>query len=80
MEITVVAFGIARDILSSGMTQVELSGDSSIGNLKNQLIEKYPDFGALASLRFAVNEEYQADSFQLKPGDEVVIIPPVSGG
>jgi molybdopterin converting factor small subunit len=31
-------------------------------------------------LAFAVGEEYQTDSYALTENDEVVIIPPVSGG
>ena len=34
----------------------------------------------LNTLSFAVNEEYRADDFVLSEDDEVVIIPPVSGG
>ena len=41
---------------------------------------KYPEFEKLKSLKFAVNEDYQEDGYRLKENDEVVIIPPVSGG
>ena len=52
----------------------------TIGGLKETLIEQYEDFTKLKSLRFAVNEEYVEDSYTLNEGDEVVLIPPVSGG
>jgi molybdopterin synthase sulfur carrier subunit len=44
------------------------------------LIEKYPSFQKLSSLRIAVNEEYAEDHTEIKETDEIVLIPPVSGG
>ena len=43
-------------------------------------VERYPEFAKLKSLSFAVGENYQDDSYALHENDEVVIIPPVSGG
>ena len=80
MKIQIAAFGIARDILKGSMHEWELEGGASIENLKTELLQKYPEFGKLRSLRFAVNEEYQSDDYVLSEKDEVVIIPPVSGG
>ena len=80
MKIKIIAYGIAKDILETKEMSYELSGECSIANLKKELLEEYPKFSALASLRFAVGEEYQGDDFILSEGNEVVIIPPVSGG
>ena len=44
------------------------------------LKEKYPAFDKLASLQLAVNAEYVEDDYVLRENDEVVLIPPVSGG
>ena len=51
-----------------------------MGDLKKALTKQYPEFEKLASLRFAVGEDYQEDDFELSEENEVVIIPPVSGG
>jgi molybdopterin converting factor small subunit len=51
-----------------------------VGDLKIELIAQFPDFEKLRSLVIAVNEEYQEDGFILSEKDEIVIIPPVSGG
>lgn len=75
-----LAFGIARDILGSPKCDVELKDGGTIGQLKQQLLQKYSQFADLASIAFAVNEEYKEDDFPLNENDEVVIIPPVSGG
>ncbi|MCA6073484.1 MoaD/ThiS family protein [Fulvivirga sedimenti] len=80
MKIQVVAFGIARDILQGTTQEIALGSSSKISDLKDVLMKEYPAFSELRSLRFAVNEEYQDDDFELKETDEVVIIPPVSGG
>ena len=80
MKIQVVAFGIAKDILEATSRDVELPDHASIAVLKEHLLEQFPAFAKLRSLRFAVNEEYQPDEHLLTEKDEVVIIPPVSGG
>lgn len=80
MKITLVAFGIAKEILTTKQLIVELSPGDTIYVLKNSLFQRYPDFQNLRSLSFAVGENYQEDSFVLHDNDEVVIIPPVSGG
>ncbi len=80
MKVQIVAFGIARDILQGSGKELDIEGSPTIADVKTALLHEYPDFSKLASLRFAVNEEYQSDSYILNPQDEVVIIPPVSGG
>lgn len=80
MQIKIIAFGIAKDILNGKTINFNLNGGQTIAHLKEELCEKYPDFDKLKSFSIAVNEEYQEDSFIIKEADEVVIIPPVSGG
>lgn len=80
MNINVIAFGIAKDILAGNSTTVQLEGATTVGALKAKLNEEYPAFLKLRSLSIAVNEEYRTDDFEINIGDEVVIIPPVSGG
>ena len=80
MKVKLVAYGIARDILNGSEQDFKLKSPASISDLKHQLMTKFPAFKALRSLRFAVNEDYQMDTYQLQEDDEVVIIPPVSGG
>jgi molybdopterin converting factor small subunit len=80
VKINLIAYGIAKDILKNKRLSFEINAGDSIGLLKQHLLKQYPDFGKLKSLAFAVGEEYQADSYALNENDEVVIIPPVSGG
>ena len=80
MKINLLAFGIARDILGAGSLEVDFTGHPSIGNVKQYLSRQYPEFEKLASLSLAVNANYVDDDYLIKQGDEVVVIPPVSGG
>ena len=80
MKIKLVAYGIAKDILKSKSLDWPIQAGYSIAALKQDLIRDYPAFASLTKLSFAVDEEYRDDNFLLKENDEVVIIPPVSGG
>ena len=80
MKINILAFGIAKDIIKGQTLAVEMLEGATVGHLKNQLCTRFPDFERLRSLAIAVNEEYREDDFQLTEKDEIVIIPPVSGG
>lgn len=80
MKVEITAFGIAKDILKQKRSSIELEGEFTVSALRSALVKNYPDFSKLASLRFAVNEEYVADDHPLTPNDEIVLIPPVSGG
>lgn len=80
MNIDILAFGIARDILGGAEQSLKLETAMSIKELKEMLTEKYPDFSKLAAFSVAVNQEYMDDDYQLQAFDEVAIIPPVSGG
>ncbi len=80
MKLDVLAFGIAREILGGSPCNLELPDGASVGDLKEFLFGKYPRFAALASLQVAVNEAFAPENLILKMGDEVAVIPPVSGG
>lgn len=80
MKITLVAFGIAKDILGKKEVEYELSGPSTVGGLLDQLRNEFPDFQRLTSLRVAVNSDYARNEAIISSNDEVVLIPPVSGG
>ena len=80
MNINILAFGIAKDIINGSMLGMEIQDGMTVGDLKVKLISQFPDFEKLRSLAIAVNEEYQEDDFVLSEKDEIVIIPPVSGG
>ncbi len=80
MEVKIVAFGIAADILKTRETTLAVEENSTVADLKKQLCASYPDFSRLASLSLAIGQEYREDDYAILPNQEVVIIPPVAGG
>ena len=80
MKVKILAFGIAKDILGSRQMTLEIADHSNVGELKEHLISRFQEFASLRSLALAVNREYVDDELVLSADDEVVIIPPVSGG
>ena len=80
MELTVQAFGIARDILGAKRTTIKVGENATVGDLLDVLNAGYPAFGKLTSLAVALNEEYAEKDAMLRSTDTIVLVPPVSGG
>lgn len=80
MKIKVKLFGIAKDIVASTYYEVLLNEGETVNTLKSKLKIEYPAFADLRSLMIAVNNEYAKDDLMINKGDEVALIPPVSGG
>ncbi len=60
---------------------MELPDGAAVSGFWKKIILQYPELEKYkAQSRVAVNLEYVNDSIQLKNGDEVCIVPPVSGG
>jgi molybdopterin synthase sulfur carrier subunit len=80
MKITVLSFGIAKDIVGSRFLEWEIGGGTTVKDLRQMLLEQFPKLIELTSLSLAVNNEYAREDLSLNENDEVAIIPPVSGG
>jgi molybdopterin synthase catalytic subunit/molybdopterin synthase sulfur carrier subunit len=80
MEITITAFGIAKDIFKTNALLIELEDKCSVDMIKQELERQFPELAKLKSYAIAVNETYASNDLLIKPADKVVIIPPVSGG
>ncbi len=80
MKIQILAFGIAKDIVGGTTLDFEIPEGTNVAQLKRQLQKDYPSFTELTSLAIAINSEYAQDEQQISERDEVVLIPPVSGG
>ncbi|MBC8047346.1 MAG: MoaD/ThiS family protein [Fimbriimonadaceae bacterium] len=76
----ILAFGIVKDIFSNSIVEIDLKDNATIDELKILLEQKYPRLNQLGSYMVAVNNEYASASDVLHKGDEVAVIPPVSGG
>ncbi len=80
MLITVLSFGIAKEIFGASSIEIELQEGATSNDLKFFLEEKYPRLRALASYMIAIDNEYSTDNQIITSKNEVAIIPPVSGG
>ena len=80
MKVEIIAYGIAKDIINGPSLSIDFPMGSTVSDVKSAIVKDFPAFEGLASLQMAVNAEYVQDDFVLNENDEVVIIPPVSGG
>ncbi len=81
MKVRVKLFSVARDLAGFSELVVDLGRNPRAGAVLEYLSEHNPEFsGWRPSIRIAVNEEYVPSDYALNEGDEVAVIPPVSGG
>ncbi|GJM28383.1 MAG: molybdopterin synthase sulfur carrier subunit [Cyclobacteriaceae bacterium] len=80
MKIQVLLFGIARDIVGSSQLSLSHDGALDVKTFKQILKDKYPKMSHLSYFKVAVNQEFAKDDRVLNEGDEIALIPPVSGG
>jgi MoaE-MoaD fusion protein len=76
VRVTVRLFAGLRERAGTGVRELELPDEASIGDVWSAL-----DLGEEpAGLAYALNREYVERDRRLTDGDEVAVIPPVSGG
>jgi molybdopterin synthase catalytic subunit len=81
MDITVRFFATYREAAGLRETKVVLEPDATVQDLVDRLVEAHPKLRShRASMLVAVNEEFADESARLKAGDDVALLPPVSGG
>jgi molybdopterin synthase catalytic subunit len=74
-------FSIAKDLAGFGEETIELAPSAIASDVLEYLAGKDPRFHEWrGALRVAVNQQYVHDAHTLSDGDEVAVIPPVSGG
>jgi sulfur-carrier protein len=80
MRVQVLFFGVLREQFQD-QTTIELPDGSSVGALLNRVSLLRPgQKQILDSLAVAVNRDYAKADRILCDGDEVALLPPVSGG
>ncbi len=80
MKITILLFGILKDIVGKNSIELPIEKDTSIINLKAGLLKDYKKLNKYSNFSVAVNEAYVEANYILKSDDVVALIPPVSGG
>jgi molybdopterin converting factor subunit 1 len=78
--IKVLLFGAAADRAGTREMRVPV-GETTLDELWPLLAERHPGLSPMRdTLAFAVNGEYARGDARVSPGDEVAVLPPVSGG
>ncbi|MGA3089155.1 MAG: molybdenum cofactor biosynthesis protein MoaE [Terriglobales bacterium] len=81
MKIGVLFFGILKDVVGRPLETIDLPEGARVQELLLHYVQAAPQFGALVDLlAVAVNQEYADADRVLREGDEVGLLPPVSGG
>ena len=79
--VKVLLFGAAADRAGVRQTEVPVNGSVTIGELWPVITDQYPGLVPMRdTLAFAVNGEYARMEDEVSPGDEMAVLPPVSGG
>jgi MoaE-MoaD fusion protein len=80
MRVTLLTFGILRDLLGT-IGPLELPAGATVQDLLDRCRSLAPaNAAAWSSIAVAVNREYAPATHPLADGDEVALLPPVSGG
>jgi molybdopterin converting factor subunit 1 len=81
ITVTVLCFAQLRDRIGEPEASVPLPPGATSRDLLRWLKDRHPRAEPLLAVsRLAVNCEYVSGDVELHDGDEVVVIPPVSGG
>ena len=81
MKAKVRLFARLSELAGTREVEVEVGEGLSAEDVLHVLCTRYPSLSRLAaSVRFAVNGEYAEPGHPVGEGDEVAVIPPVSGG
>ena len=81
MRVRVLLFGVLKDIFHRSEDSLELGCGATVSDLLEHYRGLAPErAGVFHSLALAVNQEYAAPARPLQEGDEVALLPPVSGG
>jgi molybdopterin synthase catalytic subunit len=81
MRVRVLPFGVSKDWLGAAETTVELPEGASVADLLELVTARVAGRGdVLRGIAVSVNAEYAPAGHLLREGDEVGLLPPVSGG
>mgnify|MGYP002778514433 FL=1 len=80
MTITIKFFALGRELVGTNALTLEIPDNATVQDALAALSTQHPKFSELPSFLVALNTAYTERTAALSDGDEVAIIPPVSGG
>jgi molybdopterin converting factor subunit 1 len=81
MRVTIRLFARLRDLVGQGELVRDLPAPSTVAAVWDQLVAEFPAIAPYtASMSCAVNADYARLTTDVRDGDEIAFLPPVSGG
>jgi molybdopterin synthase catalytic subunit len=81
MQVQVLFFGVLKDLAGRSSEPLTLSDQATAGDVLQHYAERVPALkSAFSSVAISVNQQYARPEDKLRAGDEVGLLPPVSGG
>jgi len=81
MQVRVLFFGRLKDLAGREKESIQLPDGATLNDALGELGKQVPGLEALLpSIAMAINQEYAGPESKLKSGDEIALLPPVSGG
>ncbi|MEM6445866.1 MAG: molybdopterin converting factor subunit 1 [Cyanobacteria bacterium P01_D01_bin.123] len=80
-SVVIKLFAAYQDIIGTSEQTLEIEPGTTVAQVRDRLIAEHPELEEWRSqTRFGVNLEFVEADTVLQSGDELVLIPPVSGG
>jgi len=81
VQVRVLFFGMLKDIAGGGEQRLTLADDARLADALADCEKRWPKLADyLAATAVAINQEFAPVESRLKDGDEIALLPPVSGG
>ena len=81
MQIRVLFFGVLKDLFGRSTITIDLPAEARLADLLSYCVRQAPQLAPmLPAIALSVNQEYSSPKRALTAGDEVALLPPVSGG
>ncbi len=81
ITITLKLFAVYQETLGLPEKQLKIPTGTTAGEVLNRIVDSHPVLAQWRDLtRFGINLQFVEEEAQLNEGDELVLIPPVSGG
>lgn len=81
MRVKVLFFGLLRDIVGQSESVIDLPSGATAGMVFDYFASRRPELDRVrGSVVLARNQEFTAPATLLAEGDEIALLPPVSGG
>lgn len=81
ITVTVKLFAAYQEAYQQSELCLELPEQTTVAHVRDRLLAEHPELEQWRSVtRFGINYQFVTPEAPLQDGDEVVLIPPVSGG